>query len=132
VDRARDRRRGRPARHRRPPLAAPCRAAAQKGALQPHRIRYWLTPAPDPALPEKTADVCAVYRAAPALAAAGERLVSTDELTGVQALERKHPGLPLAPGKVERREFEYVRHGTLTFILNRDVATGQVATSPTM
>jgi hypothetical protein len=30
--------------------------------------------------------------------------VSTDELTGVQALERKHPGLPLAYGKVERRD----------------------------
>ncbi len=68
----------------------------------------------------------ALYHAAPALAAAGERLLSTDELTGVQALERKHPGLPLAPGRVERREFEYVRHGTVTFILNRDVATGQV------
>ena len=68
----------------------------------------------------------ALYQAAPALAARGERVVSTDELTGVQALERKHPGLPLAPGRVERREFEYVRHGTVTFILNRDVATGQV------
>ena len=67
-----------------------------------------------------------MYRAAPALAAQGERVISTDELTGVQALERKHPGLPPAPGKVERREFEYIRHGTLTFILNRDVATGQV------
>ncbi len=72
------------------------------------------------------AHVCALYAAAPALAAAGERVVSTDELTGVQALERKHPGLPLAAGKVERREFEYVRHGTATFILNRDVVTGQV------
>jgi len=70
--------------------------------------------------------VNALYHAAPALAAAGERLLSTDELTGVQALERKHPGLPLAPGRVERREFEYVRHGTATCILNRDVATGQV------
>ena len=74
----------------------------------------------------KVDDVCGLYVAAPALAAAGERIVSTDELTGVQALERKHPGLPLAPGKVERREFEYVRHGTVTFILNRDVVTGQV------
>ena len=52
--------------------------------------------------------------------------MSTDELTGVQALERKHPGLPLAPGKVERREFEYIRHGTRTFILSRDVVTGEV------
>jgi hypothetical protein len=52
--------------------------------------------------------------------------VSTDELTGAQALERKHPGLPLAPGKVERREFEYIRHGTRSFILSRDIASGQL------
>jgi len=70
--------------------------------------------------------VTGLYRAAPTLAAAGERVVSTDELTGVQALERAHPGLPPAPGKVERREFECVRHGTATFILNRDVVTGRV------
>lgn len=60
------------------------------------------------------------------LSARGERVMSTDELTGVQALERKHPGLPLAPGKVQRREFEYIRHGTRTFILSRDVASGRV------
>jgi hypothetical protein len=54
--------------------------------------------------------------------------MSTDELTGVQALERKHPGLPLAPGKTERREFEYLRHGTRTFILSRDVASGKRVT----
>ncbi len=53
-------------------------------------------------------------------------MVSTDELTGVQALERKHPGLPLAPGKVERREFEYIRHGTRSFILSRDVVSGHI------
>ena len=44
----------------------------------------------------------------------------------MQALERKHPGLPLAPGKVERREFEYTRHGTRAFILSRDVVTGKM------
>lgn len=52
--------------------------------------------------------------------------MSTDELTGVQALERKHPGLPLAPGKIERREFEYVRHGTRSLIVSRDVVTGEI------
>jgi DDE superfamily endonuclease len=52
--------------------------------------------------------------------------VSTDELTGVQALERKHPGLPLAPGQVERREFEDSRNGTRSFILSRDIVTGHV------
>ena len=55
-------------------------------------------------------------------------MLSTDELTGVQALERKHPDLPLAPGKVERREFEYIRHGTWSFLVNFEVATGQVTT----
>ena len=44
----------------------------------------------------------------------------------MQALERKHAGLPLAPGKVERREFEYVRHGTRSFILSRDVVSGKI------
>ena len=90
-------------------------------------MRYWLTPPrSDEAFVAAVAEVNALYRAAPRRAARGARIVSTDELTGVQALERKHPGLPLAPGKVERREFEYIRHGTVTFILNRDVATGQV------
>jgi len=70
--------------------------------------------------------ICTLYQAAPRLAAEGEQFVSTDELTGVQALERRHPGLPLAPGKVERREFEYVRHGTRSFILSRDVVTGKL------
>jgi transposase len=90
-------------------------------------IRYWLTPpAADAQFDAKVTDICTLYREAPTLAARGERSVSTDELTGVQALERKHPGLPLAPGKVERREFEYVRHGTRAFILSRDVVTGQL------
>jgi hypothetical protein len=65
-----------------------------------------------------------LYRQAPVLAAEGERVLSTDELTGVQALERLQPGLPRAPGHGERREFEYVRHGTSAFILSRDVVSG--------
>ena len=85
-----------------------------------------MTPPDDPDFDVKVADICSLYRAAPELAERGERVVSTDELTGVQALERKHPGLPPAPGHVERREFEYVRHGTVSFLLNRDVASGQV------
>jgi hypothetical protein len=62
------------------------------------------------------------------LARQGERVISNDELTGVQALQRKHPGLPLRPGKVERREYEYIRHGTLSFIVNFEVATGDIGT----
>ncbi len=85
-----------------------------------------MTPPVDAAFDAKVSDVCTLYAQAPALAAAGERVLSTDELTGVQALERKHPGLPARPGQVERREFEYIRHGTRTFIINRDVASGEV------
>ena len=66
-----------------------------------------------------------VYRAAPARAAQGDRTVTTDGLSGIQALERQHSGLPLAPGKVARREFEYLRHGTCPALLSRDVVTGQ-------
>ena len=90
-------------------------------------MRYWLTPPADDAhLAAKVSDVCTLYREAPVLTTQGERILSTDELTGVQALERAHPGLPPVPGKVERREFEYIRHGTCSFMLNRDVVTGQI------
>jgi transposase len=46
----------------------------------------------------------------------------------VQALQRKQPGLPLRPGQVERREYEYIRHGTLSFMVNFEVASGQIGT----
>jgi transposase len=98
----------------------------KKGISNPHLIRYWLTPPADPHREETIGVICQVYQQAPDLAKQGERTMSTDELTGVQALERKHPALPLAPGKVERREFEYIRHGTCAFIVSRDVVTGKV------
>ncbi len=57
---------------------------------------------------------------------AGVHVISTDEKTGIQALEPIHPTLPAMPGLVERREFEYVRHGTQCLIANFEVATGRV------
>lgn len=47
-------------------------------------------------------------------------------MTGIQALERKAPDLPMRPGKIRRREFEYTRHGTQTLIASFNVATGQL------
>ena len=47
-------------------------------------------------------------------------------MTGIQALERAAPPLPMKPGHVERREFEYVRHGTQCLIAAFDIATGKV------
>ncbi len=56
----------------------------------------------------------------------GERTISIDEMTGIQATERLEKDLPMRPGKVERREFEYIRHGTQSLIANFDVATGKI------
>lgn len=86
-----------------------------------------MTPAYEEDFDEKVADINEVYQQAPERAKQGQRTESLDEMTGVQALERKHPDLPMRPGKVERREFEYIRHGTLSFICNFDVASGALA-----
>ncbi|UXE58987.1 MAG: transposase [Woronichinia naegeliana WA131] len=50
-------------------------------------------------------------------------------MTGIQALERKAPDLPMSQGKIQGREFEYIRHGTQTLIASFDVAKGQVICS---
>ena len=70
--------------------------------------------------------LCKTYLDAPQLAQEGAYVVSCDEKTGIQALERKHPNLSAKPGSVERIEFEYFRHGTLCLIANWDVAQGRV------
>ena len=85
-----------------------------------------MTPVFDEDFDWKVADINTLYRQAPELAKKGERVLSTDELSGVQALERKHPKRPMMPGQVERQEFEYIRHGTQCFMINFEVATGQV------
>lgn len=90
-------------------------------------MRLWLTPKPDPEFQAKCAEICTVYHNAAATSAdASTRTVSIDEMTGVQALEKIAPPLPIKPGHVERQEFEYRRHGTQTVIASFEVATGQV------
>ena len=95
--------------------------------IKPHLNRYWLTPAYEADFDAKVSDINGLYKQAPELAKQGQRIESTDEMTGVQALERKHPDLPMLPSKVERREFEYIRHATLAFMFNFDIVTGQLA-----
>ena len=70
--------------------------------------------------------ICDLYQAAPVLEQQGIHVVSTDEMTGIQALERAAPTLPMQPGQPERREFEYIRHGTLSLIADFAVASGRV------
>lgn len=67
-----------------------------------------------------------LYAQAPELHEQGISVVSTDEKTGIQALERKYPTKPMKPGLPELREFEYIRHGTQCLIVNFEVATGLI------
>jgi putative transposase len=97
-------------------------------------MRYYLTPEPDPQSAKKIANINQLYQTAQERAERGQAIVSIDEMTGVQAREPKHPDLPLQSERVVYREFEYIRHGTLSFIVNFHVATGtvgQVSAGPT-
>ena len=96
-------------------------------------MEYWLNAKPaDPvAFTTQVAAVCEAYQQAPAVAQDGGHVISTDDKTGIQALERAAPTLPMKPGLVERPEYEYLRHGTQCLIANFDVATGEVV-APTV
>ena len=93
-------------------------------------MRYWLN-SPDKRVDPEEFDrrsriVCETYAAAPELHRQGTRTVSTDEKTGMQALERAAPTLPMRPGLIERQEADYIRHGTQALTANFEVATGKV------
>ena len=96
--------------------------------LKPHRSRYWLNPniTDEQTFHQEVHGVSELYHEAPKLHEQGIFVHSTDEHTGIQALEHKHAALPMTPGKVERREFEYIRHGTSGLIASRNVVTGQI------
>ena len=70
--------------------------------------------------------MCEVYLRPPP----GTVVICIDEKTGIQAKYRKYPEQPAAPGRLARREFEYVRNGTVSIIAALHVATGQVITKP--
>lgn len=71
--------------------------------------------------------VCDIYEEAGQLdAESGKHIISCDEKTGIQALEQAAPLRPMKPGSPEKREYEYIRHGTQTLIASFDVATGQL------
>jgi len=98
----------------------------QAGDLRPHRVRQWLH-SPDPQFRQKVNAICALYAQAPK----GSVVLSVDEKTGIQALQRKHADRAPQPGRARRREFEYVRHGTQALIAALDVHSGRVMGSCT-
>lgn len=92
----------------------------RRGDLKPHRWRMWLH-SKDPQFRAKIAAIVPLY-----LHHAAEVVLCIDEKTSIQALERASPDQRAAPGRAGRREFEYVRHGTLTLFAAREVHSGQV------
>ena len=75
---------------------------------------------------EQVRKVCKTYEQAQSLREEGVNTISTDEKTGIQALERGAPDKPMKPGIAQRMEYEYVRHGTQALIASFEVATGEV------
>ena len=93
--------------------------------LKPHRSVYWLN-SHDPDFDAKAKDICHLYVRAPFLYQQGELVICCDEKTGMQILQRKYPTILARPGKPEKREHEYIRHGSRALIASFVVPTGQV------
>ena len=94
--------------------------------LRPHKVRGWLRRADDAQFWAQAAALCDAYLRPPP----DTIVICIDEKTGIQAKYRKYPGRLPAPGRPARREFEYVRNGTVSVIAALHVATGQVVTEP--
>jgi hypothetical protein len=82
----------------------------------------------DPEFQERSEKVCETYLQAPGLAAAEQptHTFSVDEKTGIQALERAAPDLPMQEGSCAKLEYEYIRHGTLCLLAAMCVVTGKI------
>lgn len=93
--------------------------------LKPHKCHSWLH-SDDPAFEAKALDICKLYLDAPRLLRQGELVLCCDEKTGIQALQRKYPSKLMLPGQPEKREFEYIRHGTRCLLATFVVPTGLV------
>jgi hypothetical protein len=89
--------------------------------LQPHRLRTFKR-STDPALAEKVEDIIGLYMHPPAHAV----VLSIDEKSQIQALDRTQPGLPIKPGKCGTMTHDYKRHGTTTLFAALSVLDGTV------
>jgi transposase len=93
--------------------------------LKPHRSVYWLN-SHDPDFANQAKLICQQYMQSPSLHQQGELTICTDEKTGMQILERAHPTQRARPGHPEKREQDYIRHGTRALIASFVVPTGEI------
>ena len=89
--------------------------------LQPHRMETFKL-STDPDFVAKVRDVVGLYMAPPDRAL----VLSVDEKSQIQALDRSQPMLPMRPGQAARRTHDYKRHGTTSLFAALDIATGRV------
>lgn len=90
--------------------------------IKPHRVKYYHHSS-DPEFEEKMLNIIGLYLDPPDNAV----ILSVDEKTGIQALDRNQPVLPLKPhGKVKNIPFEYKRHGTTSLLAALEVHQGNI------
>src|SRR5436853_3570414 len=89
--------------------------------LQPHRLRTF-KPSPDPSIAHSLASIDGLYVDPPAHTV----VLSVDEKSQIQALDRTQPGLPMKKGRAGTMTHDYKRHGTTTLFAALDVLEGTV------
>jgi len=97
----------------------------EEADLKPYRSVYWLH-SHDPACAAKARALCALYVQALRFSQQDRWVICTDEKTGMQILQRNYPTPLSQPGQPEKREQEYIRHGTRVLLASFLVPTGQV------
>jgi transposase len=94
--------------------------------LQPHRWRYWITPTLNAEFLRRASRILWLYERVDSLWARDEIVLALDEKPNIQALERACSAQSMQPGQIERREFEYIRHGIVNFLALLNVYDGQM------
>jgi len=98
----------------------------RSACLQPHRSRYWKTPTLNAEFRERASRILWLYERADWLRERGEVVLALDEKPNIQVLERRAPTRVMRPGLIERQEFEYIRHGTINWLVALSVQSGEM------
>jgi transposase len=102
----------------------------RKSDLKPHKTRYWLNSRTRNSLDydDRIKSICVLYKNSIEMHKNGVHIISIDEKSGIQAIERAEPNRPMRPRSPEKIEHEYLRHGTQCLIGNLEVGTGKMLT----
>lgn len=112
--------------HRLPPMSrSSLWRILEEADRKPHRRVYWLN-SHDPAFAAKAQDICQLSLQALRFYQEGRPVICADEKTGMPILQRRSPTQPVQPGKPEKREHAYIRHGVRALLASFVVPTGQV------